>query len=82
MKSQNDNKGIVFLGIGFELIAMCVGGYFMGDYIDQQMGWNGFARTYLVLALLVSWFTHLFYLLRKFEREAEDEGDQGPPKAQ
>lgn len=64
-------KGIVFLGIGFELVAMCVGGYFLGDYIDQYYGWTATASTYLVLILLTSWFIHLFYLLRKFEKENE-----------
>lgn len=65
-------KGIVFLGIGFELVAMCVGGYFLGEYIDQYYGWKATASTYLVLVLLLSWFVHLFYLLRKFEKENED----------
>ena len=64
-------KGIVFLGIGFELVAMCLGGYYLGEIIDQRMGTKNTASTYLILALLVSWFVHLFYLLRKFEKENE-----------
>ena len=71
------NKGIFFFGIGFELVAMCIGGYFLGEFIDQQMGWKATASTYLVLVLLLSWFFHLFILLRKFEREHADEFD-GP----
>lgn len=63
------------MGIGFELIAMCAGGYYFGEYLDQKMGWKGVASTYLVLILLISWFTHLFYLLRKFEKE----NDEPPP---
>lgn len=72
-----NNKGIVFLGIGFELVAMCVGGFYLGDYIDNYYGWKAFASTYLVLALLLSWFLHLFYLIRKFEKDAE-KGNDGP----
>lgn len=68
------NKGIIFLGIGFELVAMCVGGYLLGELIDQHYGWKSFASTYLVLILLIAWFVHLFYLLRKFEKDNEDGG--------
>jgi hypothetical protein len=74
---MTNNKGIVFLGIGFELVAMCVGGFYLGAYIDQYYGWTAFASTYLVLALLLSWFLHLFYLLRKFEKDGEN-GNEGP----
>lgn len=70
------NKGIVFLGIGFELVAMCIGGYFLGNFIDQEMGWQNFASTYLVLILLISWFFHLFVLLRRFEKENADSDPQ------
>lgn len=75
-----NQKGIVFLGIGFELVAMCAGGYFLGEFIDEKMGWKATASTYLVLILLISWFTHLFYLLRKFERdEAQNDDNAGSP---
>ncbi len=63
------DRGIVFLGIGFELVALCVGGYFLGQFIDDHMGWKNYASTYLVLILLLSWFFHLFILLRRFEKE-------------
>lgn len=68
-----NQKGIVFFGIGFELIAMCAGGYFLGDYIDRYMGWKAIGSTYLVLILLIGWFVHLIYLLRKFEKDNQDE---------
>lgn len=74
-----NQKGIVFMGIGFELVAMCVGGYFLGEFIDQHMGWKAFASTYLVLVLLLSWFIHLIYLLRKFEKENDDSGTGTQP---
>lgn len=63
------NSGIVFFGIGFELMALCVGGYFLGEFVDQHMGWKGVASTYLVLVLMIGWFVHLIYLLRRFEKE-------------
>lgn len=70
-------KGIVFLGVSFELVAMCVGGYFFGNFIDEKMAWKNFASTYLVLILLIGWFVHLIYLLRRFEQENAN-SDQKP----
>ena len=68
-----DGKGIAFFGIGFELIALCVGGHVLGTYVDQYYGWQNFVSTYLVLILMISWFIHLIYLLKRFE------DDDAPP---
>ncbi len=69
MSKQSANKGIVFFGVAFELVALCIGGWVIGSMVDQHMGWVNTAQTYLVLALLVGWFVHLFYLLQKFEKD-------------
>lgn len=76
-----NSKGVVFLGIGFELVAMCAGGYFLGEFIDKHMGWNGTAATYLTVILMISWFVHLIYLLRKFERENDIEDSSSGPQS-
>jgi membrane protein DedA with SNARE-associated domain len=71
-KDNGRGQGLVFMGVAFELVGMCGGGYFLGDYIDEKMGWKNFASTYLVLILLIGWFVHLIYLLRRFEKENPD----------
>jgi hypothetical protein len=71
-------KGIVFMGLGFELVAMCVGGYLLGPYVDQAFGWKNVASTYLVLMLLVGWFVHLIWLLRQFEKDNAEESQPKP----
>ncbi len=60
------------MGVAFELVAMCVGGYFLGEQIDLYYGWKNIGSTYLVLVLLIGWFVHLIYLLRRFEQENVD----------
>jgi len=72
-----NGKGIIFMGVAFELIAMTTGGYVLGDFVDEKMGWKNFASTYLVLILLIGWFVHLIYLLKRFEAE-NDEADPKP----
>jgi hypothetical protein len=74
MKSDGNGSktGIVFMGLGFELVAMVGGGYYMGGFIDEHFGWKNVASTYLVLLLLLGWFVHLIWLLRQFEKNNAD----------
>jgi hypothetical protein len=64
--------GIVFMGMAFELVALSLGGYYLGEYIDQRMGWQSTASSAMVVTLMVGWFLHLIILLRRFEKENSD----------
>ena len=66
---KNKNNGIVFFGVAFELVALCIGGWVIGGMVDDHYGWKGTAQTYLVLILLGGWFVHLVYLLKRFEKD-------------
>jgi 4-amino-4-deoxy-L-arabinose transferase-like glycosyltransferase len=67
------DKAVIFLGIGFELVALCGAGVFLGQLIDQWMGWQNAGTLIMVLSFLVLWFFHLFFLIQKFENH------DGPP---
>lgn len=67
------NKGVAFLGMGFEMVGVCMGGYYLGQYIDAYMGWNQ-SSAYLIVLLLVGWFVHFIILIKRFQ----DETDDGP----
>ncbi len=73
-------NGMVFLGMGFEMVGIAVGGFYAGKYIDQYMGWEGKASGYLVIVLMIGWFIHFFYLIQKMQKDIEDD-DQGSPKS-
>ncbi len=70
------DKGLVFLGSGFELVMVCLGGSYFGSYIDKQMGWDNYATAAMVILLLIGWFIHLLYLLKRFDKTNAD----NPPK--
>lgn len=70
------DKGLIFMGIGFELVTLCAGGIYVGQLIDKKMGWQGTATLGLILAFLVLWFVHLFFLIQKFEKD----DDSKPPQ--
>ena len=65
------DKAVVFLGSGFELIMVCLGGTYLGNYIDQKMGWANYATAGVVIVLMIGWFIHLIYLLRRFDKSNE-----------
>jgi hypothetical protein len=67
------NKGIVFMGMGFELLGAILGGLYLGAFIDKEMGWPGYGTAATVVACLVSWMVHLVYMLKKFMEETPDD---------
>lgn len=68
MKNQ-PNKSMVFLGMGFELVALILGAAYLGDIIDKHMGWPGYGSVLLILLFLISWFFHLLVLLKKINED-------------
>lgn len=66
-------KGIVFIGMGFELLGLILGGLFLGTAIDKEMNWPGYGLAVCVVAGLVSWIFHLVIMLKKFMTEDTDD---------
>ena len=71
-------KGIVFMGMGFELLGVILGGLYVGDLLDKQMSWPGYGTAGVVVACLVSWMVHLVYMLKKFMAETPDDQTDQP----
>jgi hypothetical protein len=72
MKKKN-NGMMVFAGIAFEMVGLCFGGFILGGMIDAHYGWKGYAQVSLVLVLLIGWFVHLIFLIKKFEKDNADD---------
>lgn len=66
-------KGLVFLGMGFELLGLILGGLYIGGAIDAHMGWPGYGVAFLVVICMVSWMIHLIVLLKRFMADTEDD---------
>lgn len=65
--------GLVFVGMGFELLGVILGGLYIGQIIDQQMKWPGYAVAFMVVLGLVSWMVHLIFMLKRFMQNTPDE---------
>lgn len=70
-------NGIVFMGMGFELVGIMLAGLYVGKIIDEKMGWKGIGVAACVIILLIGWFVHLFVLLKRF-MDANDKDQPGP----
>lgn len=68
-------KDMIFMGIAFELVGLCAGGYYFGEVLSEKMGWPN-APAYLVAILFIGWFVHLIYLLQRFEKEDADKNSK------
>lgn len=65
-------KGLVFMGMGFELLGLILGCLYLGQTIDNYMSWPGYGVAVLVICGLISWLVHLFMMLKKFMDEEPD----------
>jgi F0F1-type ATP synthase assembly protein I len=64
--------GLVFMGLGFELIAMFLVGAYIGGLIDKHFGWPNYAFLGLTTALFIAWVTHFIFLLKRFMKASSD----------
>lgn len=63
------NKSMVFMGLGFELVLLVLGGAYLGGFIDKYFGWAGYGSAGIILVFMISWFYHLIILLKRINEE-------------
>lgn len=67
------NRYLVFMGLGFELVGLIIGGLYLGQLLDAQMGTRGIMVLVILVSCLVSWFIHLIFLLKRVEKISEND---------
>ena len=65
------NQYIVFASIGFELIGLIVGSFYLGQYLDQKYQSGGLIFVGLSLLCLVGWLWRVIWLLRRMQKREE-----------
>ena len=63
------NKGIIFAGIGFELVGLILGAVYIGGILDEKLKLNGLGISAAIILVFASWLWHLIILLKKFSKE-------------
>ncbi len=69
---MGDKSGLVFIGVGFELLAMVLGGLYVGEHVDKYFNLGGKGTITVVFCCLASWCIHFIYLIKKFMKDADE----------
>lgn len=70
-----NKQGIIFVGIGFELVGLILAAVYIGQAIDRYMGWTGIAMAALMMISLAGWITHIVILLNRQEKQENEHQD-------
>ncbi len=72
-------SGMIFMGMGFELVGLVIGCIYLGGQLDKYFSWPGYATAGLVVLSMVGWIVHLIVLLKRFQAQlpADQKGSQG-----
>ena len=74
------SKGLDFVGMGFELGAVIIGGLHVGQVLDRHFGWPGYGVSGMVITCMIGWFYHLIILLKRFMDDDDDQTSDTSPK--
>ncbi len=69
-------RGLIFMGMGFELLGLILGALFLGQAVDKYFGWNGYGIATFVVVVMISWMYHLIVLLRQFMVKVDNRDDK------
>ncbi|MEK6774825.1 MAG: hypothetical protein AABY64_12855 [Bdellovibrionota bacterium] len=65
-------KYLVFISIGFELIALVLFGIYIADILEKKFETKGLITMGLIFAILAGWFLHITYLLKKINKNGKN----------
>ncbi|MBT4760199.1 MAG: hypothetical protein HOO06_00755 [Bdellovibrionaceae bacterium] len=69
---MGEKSGFVFIGLGFELLVLVLGGLYIGEKVDQIYDLGGYGVLIVLAACLISWTVHFVFLIKKFMADAEE----------
>jgi len=64
---MKNNKYLIFLSIGFELVVLVMAAVWIGDYLVND-GYSKSLPAFLVIGAMVVWFVSLFLKLQKLKK--------------
>lgn len=69
-------KYIIFASIGFELVGLIIGCFYLGEFLDSTYHTKGLIFVALSMASLVGWLVRVIWLLKRIQ----DQEDKKPNK--
>jgi len=65
--SQKKNPLTTLLGVSFELVAVVVAAVFLGPWLDQKFGWDGWGLPGLIVLGFAGWVFRIIVVLKALE---------------
>ena len=66
-------KYIIFASIGFELVGLILGCFYLGQYLDQKYESKGLIFVGLTFLCLIGWLWRVIWLLQRMQKSEEME---------
>jgi hypothetical protein len=64
---------IIFASMGFELVALILGCFFLGEYLDKTYHSKGLIFVGLSFLALIGWMVRIIWLVRRFQKEEDQD---------
>lgn len=68
---MKNNKYLIFVSIGFELIALILFFIYLGEYL-VKIGWPNYTKAFGIVLAFVLWITSLILKLKSLERSKSE----------
>lgn len=72
---------IIFASMGFELVGLIIGCFYLGEYLDRKYNSKGLIFVGLSFAALVGWLWRVIWLLRRMQKLEEAKQDSVSKKS-
>lgn len=70
-------KYIIFASMGFELVGLIIGSFYLGQYLDTRINSKGLVFVGLSLACLIGWLIRVVWMINRIQdKEDNDSTDQ------
>lgn len=66
-------KYLVFAGMGFELVGMILGAYYLGAYLDKKYNTGGLIFVGLSFLGLIGWLIRVIWLIKRLQKQDGEE---------
>ncbi len=65
MNQSKKDPYLIFIGMGFELVALILSSLWLGEKLDNYYKAHGVIAMGLMILSLVGWFVRLIYMVKK-----------------
>jgi F0F1-type ATP synthase assembly protein I len=63
------DKSNIFMAMGIEAFVAVLGGFGLGQLVDQYLGSKGYGPAFGSIIGLVGWFMHLMQVMKRYDEE-------------